>query len=72
MNFDLEFDNCFLINRNESYSLVVDKDVLTNKSKIKVGTIIEFTQGFRTYEVTSIFYDFINGIYILGLKVQRL
>lgn len=68
MTFDLEFDNCFLMNRNESYSLVVDKDCLRNKSEIKVGTIIEFTQGFHTYEVTSIYYDFINGIYILGLK----
>ena len=72
MNFDLEFGNCFLIKRNDKRSLVVDKDVLTNKSKIEVGTIIEFTQVFQTYEVTSIFYDFINGIYILGLKVHRL
>lgn len=67
MEFDLELDNCFIIRRNDFYSLVVDRDCI--KDKIEVGTIIKFTNVLQTYEVKSVFYDYINGIYVLGLEV---
>ena len=68
MNFDLEFGNCFLMKRNGSYSLVVDKDYITNRSEVKVGMNIEFAQIFHTYKVKSIYYDCVYGIYVLGLE----
>ncbi len=66
MNFDLELDNCFLMERYGGYSLVVDKDCVNDI--IEVGMKIEFTQIFHTYKVKSVFYDFINRIYVLGLE----
>ena len=68
MNFDLEFDNCFLMERNGFYSLVVDRECIEDVSKVKVGMIIEFSQDFDTYKVKSVYYDSINGIYVLGLE----
>lgn len=68
MNFDLELDNCFVMERNNSYSLVVDRDCIEDVSKVKVGTRIEFDQIFQTYKVKSVYYDSVNGIYVLGLE----
>ena len=68
MVFDLELDNCFVIERNKFYSLVVDEDEIRDRSEVKVGTIIELIQGFKTYKIKSVFYDSINGIYVLGLE----
>ena len=68
MTFDLEYDNCFVMKRNNNYSLVVDEDYIKDRSEVKVGTIIEFAQDFNTYKVKSVFYDFVNGIYVLGLE----
>lgn len=68
MNFDLEYDNCFLMDRDNTYSLVIDKDYIKNRSEIKVGTEVEFSQMFHTYKIKSVYYDYINGIYVLGLE----
>lgn len=68
MNFDLELDNCFIIKRNGFYSLVVDRDCIKDRSKVKVGMIVELAQVFQTYKVKSVYYDSINGIYVLGLE----
>ena len=68
MTFDLELDNCFLMERNETYSLVVDRECIEDVSKVKVGMNIELAQMFHTYKVKSVYYDFINGIYVLGLE----
>lgn len=68
MNFDLEYGNCFLMKRDESYSLVVDKDYIRDRSEVKVGLIIRFDPSFEKYKVKSVFYDSINGIYVLGLE----
>ena len=68
MNFDLEFNNCFLMKRNGFYSLVVDRECIEDISQVKVGMKIEFAQFFQTYKVKSVYYDSINGIYVLGLE----
>ena len=68
MNFDLELDNCFLMERNGFYSLVVDRECIEDVSKVKVGMIVELAQVFQTYKVKSVYYDSINGIYVLGLE----
>lgn len=68
MEFDLELDNCFIMKRNCSYSLVVDRDCIKDRSKVKVGMIIKFTQISNTYKVKSVYYDYINGIYVFGLE----
>lgn len=68
MNFDLEFGNCFLIKRNEKHSLVVDKDYVKDRSKVKVGMTIEINQVFGTYKIESVYYDSIYGLYVLGLE----
>ena len=72
MNFDLEMDNCFLMERYNKKILVVDKDCIKDRSKVKVGSLIKIVQYIRSYIVTSIYYDFINDIYILGLEVEIL
>lgn len=46
MNFDLESDNCFLMERNGFYSLVVDRECIEDIREVKVGTKIEFSQFF--------------------------
>lgn len=68
MNFDLELDNCFLMERNGFYSLVVDRECIEDIREVKVGTKIEFSQFFHTYKIKSVYYDFVNGIYVLGLE----
>ena len=68
MNFDLELDNCFLMERNGFYSLVVDRECIEDVSKVKVGMIVELAQDSQTYKVKSVYYDSINGIYVLGLE----
>ena len=72
MNFDLELDNCFIMKRNWSYSLVVDRDCIKDRNEVKVGMIIKFTQIIKTYKVKSVYYDSINGLYVLGLEAEIL
>ena len=42
MTFDLEYDNCFVMKRNNNYSLVVDEDYIKDRSEVKVGLNIVF------------------------------
>lgn len=71
MTFNLLSGSCFVTKRNNDYLLVVDEEYIKDINEVKVGMIVEFTEVIQIYKVNSVYYDSVNGIYVLGFEENK-